>query len=178
MADIATIARPYAEALFSSAKPSDLALWSKQLDELAGYLENDELQTLVNNPKLSAVDLAKLVEGLLKSKPDDAVSAFIKLLANNHRLVILPEIAKQFTAMKNKSEGAAEAIITSAFPIEASALNDLLAALKKRFGGKELRPSVVISPELIGGIRVQVGDEVLDSSVRAQLGHMHDRLIA
>ncbi len=178
MADIATIARPYAEALFASAKPNDLSLWEKQLDELALYLENNELLTLVSNPKLGADNLATLVLGFLKSKPDEPIAAFIKLLANNHRLIVLPEIAKQFTAMKNKSEGAAEALITSAFPLEGAALNDLLVALKKRFGGKELRPTVVINPNLIGGIRVQVGDEVLDGSVRAQLGHLHDRLIA
>ncbi len=178
MADIATIARPYAEALFASAKPNDLSSWEKQLDELALYLENNELLTLVSNPKLGADNLATLVLGFLKSKPDEPIAAFIKLLANNHRLIVLPEIAKQFTAMKNKSEGAAEALITSAFPLEGAALNDLLVSLKKRFGGKELRPTVVINPNLIGGVRVQVGDEVLDGSVRAQLGHLHDRLIA
>lgn len=178
MADIATIARPYAEALFASAKPNDRSVWAGQLNELASYFENNELLTLANNPKLGAQDLAKLAEGLLKSKPDDALRAFIQLLANNHRLVALPEIAKQFTAMKNKSEGAAEAIITSAFPLEGSALSDLVTSLKKRFGGKELRPTIVIDPELIGGIRVQVGDEVLDGSVKAQLAQMHDRLVA
>jgi len=178
MADIATIARPYAEALFASAKSSELSVWAGQLDELARYFENDDLLTLINNPKLSSQDLVKLTEGFLKSKPDEAIHAFILLLANNHRLMILPEIAKQFMAMKNKSEGAAEAIITSAFPLDGRALSDLVASLKKRFGGKELRPTIIVDPELIGGIRVQVGDEVLDGSVKAQLSQMHDRLVA
>ncbi len=88
MADIATIARPYAEALFASAKPNDLSSWEKQLDELARYLENNELLTLVSNPKLGADELTKLVLGFLKSKPDESISSFIKLLANNHRLIV------------------------------------------------------------------------------------------
>jgi F-type H+-transporting ATPase subunit delta len=91
---------------------------------------------------------------------------------------VLPEIAKQFIAMKNQSEGAAEAIITSAFPMEGGALTELLASLKKRFGGKELRPTVVVDPELIGGVRVQVGDEVLDSSIKTRLVQMQINLSA
>ena len=83
-----------------------------------------------------------------------------------------PEIASQFEAMKNKSEGAAEVMITSAFPIEGSALNDLLSSLKKRFGGRDLRPTIQIDPALIGGVRIQVGDEVMDSSVKARLAQM------
>jgi F-type H+-transporting ATPase subunit delta len=88
----------------------------------------------------------------------------------------VPEIASQFEAMKNKSEGAAEVMITSAFPIEGSALNDLLSSLKKRFGGKELRPTIQIDPALIGGVRIQVGDEVMDSSVKARLAQMQASL--
>ena len=78
--------------------------------------------------------------------------------------------------MKNKSEGAAEVMITSAFPLEGRALNDLLSSLKKRFGGKELRPTIQVDPALIGGVRIQVGDEVMDSSVKAQLAQMQASL--
>jgi F-type H+-transporting ATPase subunit delta len=145
---------------------------------LAALFENAELIALANNPKLSSNDLFKLIEGLLKSKPDQGLASFLNLLANNHRLVVLPEIAKQFIAMKNQSEGAAEAIITSAFPMEGGALTELLASLKKRFGGKELRPTVVVDPELIGGVRVQVGDEVLDSSIKTRLVQMQINLSA
>lgn len=178
MADIATIARPYAEALFASAKPADLTPWAKQLEDLSAFFQNDELLSLANNPKLNPNDLFKLVEGLLQSKLDQGLTNFLKLLANNHRLMVLPEIAKQFVAMKNQSEGAAEAIITSAFPLEGSALKDLLASLKNRFGGKDLRPTVIVDPELIGGVRVQVGDEVLDSSIKTRLVQMQTNLSA
>ena len=178
MADIATIARPYAEALFASAKSSNLDAWAKQLEDLALLFENAELIALVHNPKLSTNNLLKLIEGLLKSKPDQSLANFLKLLANNHRLGVLPEITKQFIAMKNQSEGAAEAIITSAFPLEGVVLSELLASLKKRFGGKDLRPTIVVDPELIGGVRVQVGDEVLDSSIKTRLVQMQISLSA
>ena len=88
------------------------------------------------------------------------------------------EIARQFQAMKNQSEGAAEAIITSAFPLDGDALSSLLSSLKKRFGGKELRPTIQVDPALIGGVRIQVGDEVLDSSIKAQLAQMQASLEA
>jgi F-type H+-transporting ATPase subunit delta len=113
---------------------------------------------------------------MVKTKLDPKVASFLNLVNQNHRLAAVPEIAHQFEAMKNQSEGAAEVMITSAFPLEGSALNDLLSSLKKRFGGKELRPTIQVDPELIGGVRIQVGDEVMDSSVKAQLAQMQASL--
>lgn len=172
MAELATIARPYAEALFQSTKPAALATCLEQLNELAQIAALPELAALSNNPKVSADDLSKLLSGMVKTKLDGQVASFLNLLNQNHRLAALPEIAHQFEAMKNKSESAAEVNITSAFPLEGPALTDLLSSLKKRFGGKELRPTIQIDPELIGGVRIQVGDEVMDSSVKAQLAQM------
>ena len=172
MAELATIARPYAEALFQSAKPAELATILEQLSELAQLAEQPEIAVLSNNPKVSADDLTKLLSGMVKTKLAGKIASFLSLVNQNHRLAAVPEIAHQFKAMKNKSEGAAEVMITSAFPLEGSALNDLLSSLKKRFGGKELRPTIQVDPALIGGVRIQVGDEVLDSSVKAQLAQM------
>ncbi|CAM3754271.1 F0F1 ATP synthase subunit delta [Polynucleobacter antarcticus] len=172
MADLATIARPYAEALFQSAKPAELAAYLQQLHELAQLAALPEVAVLSNNPKVSADDLSKLLSGMVKTKLDGKVSSFLSLINQSHRLSAIPEIAIQFEAMKNKSEGAAEVLITSAFPLEGSALNDLLLSLKKRFGGKELRPTIQVDPALIGGVRIQVGDEVMDSSVKARLAQM------
>jgi F-type H+-transporting ATPase subunit delta len=176
MAELATIARPYAEALFQSAKPAELAACLEQLNELAQLAALPEISVLSNNPKVSADDLSRLLSGMVKTKLDAKVASFLNLVNQNHRLAALPEIADQFEAMKNMSEGAAEVNITSAFPIEGPALSELLSSLKKRFGGKELRPTIQIDPELIGGVRIQVGDEVLDSSVKAQLAQMQTSL--
>jgi F-type H+-transporting ATPase subunit delta len=176
MAELATIARPYAEALFQSAKPAELASILEQLNELAQLAAQPEVAGLSNNPKVSADDLTKLLSGMVKTKLDGKVASFLSLVNQSHRLAAIPEIASQFEAMKNKSEGAAEVMITSAFPIEGRALNDLLSSLKKRFGGKDLRPTIQIDPTLIGGVRVQVGDEVMDSSVKARLAQMQASL--
>ncbi|MFZ4062311.1 MAG: F0F1 ATP synthase subunit delta [Polynucleobacter sp.] len=172
MAELATIARPYAEALFQSAKPAELAGCLEQLNELAQLAVLPEVAALSNNPKVSSEDLSKLLSGMVQTKLDGKLSSFLSLVNQNHRLSAIPEIASQFEAMKDKSEGAAEVMITSAFPLEGSALKDLLSSLKKRFGGKELRPTIQVDPALIGGVRIQVGDEVMDSSVKARLAQM------
>ncbi|QWE14605.1 F0F1 ATP synthase subunit delta [Polynucleobacter sp. AP-Sving-400A-A2] len=176
MAELATIARPYAEALFQSAQPAEFATCLEQLNELAQLAALPEVAALSNNPKVSADDVSKLLSGMVKTKLDSKVASFLSLVNQSHRLSAMPEIALQFEAMKNQSEGAAEVMITSAFPLEGSALNDLLSSLKKRFGGKELRPTIQVDPELIGGVRIQVGDEVMDSSVKAQLAQMQASL--
>jgi F-type H+-transporting ATPase subunit delta len=176
MAELATIARPYAEALFQSAKPAELAIFLEQLNELAQLVALPEVAALSNNPKVSADDLSKLLSSMVKTKPDGKILSLLNLVNQNHRLSAVPEIASQFETMKNQSEDAAEVMITSAFPLEGSALNDLLSSLKKRFGGKELRPTIQVDPALIGGVRIQVGDEVLDSSVKARLAQMQASL--
>ncbi|HAT38734.1 F0F1 ATP synthase subunit delta [Polynucleobacter necessarius] len=176
MAELATIARPYAEALFQSVKPTELAAILEQLNELAQLAVLPEVAGLSNNPKVSADDLTKLLSRMVKTKLDGKVTSFLSLVNQRHRLAAIPEIASQFESMKNKREGAADVMITSAFPIEGSALNDLLSGLKKRFGCKDLRPTIQIDPALIGGVRIQVGDEVMDSSVKARLAQMQASL--
>ena len=178
MADLATIARPYAEALFSSVKPAEFGSALVQLSELAQLSSMPDVAVLANNPKISADELSKLMSGMVKTKLDDKVNSFLGLVNKNHRLAAMPEIAAQFELLKNQSEGTAEVLITSAFPLEGDALSSLLASLKKRFGGKELRPTIEVDPSLIGGVRVQVGDEVLDSTVKAQLATMQASLSA
>jgi len=178
MADIATIARPYAEALSELAKDTELANWSELLFELAQLAANPDIASLATNPNVSTLQICELLTAGTKTVINEPIKQFIKLVAQNHRISVIPEIALQFEQIKNQREGAAEVNITSAFPIDDAALETLLASLSKRFGGRNLRPIVNIDPELIGGVRVQVGDEVLDSSVKSRLQAMQAAMSA
>lgn len=176
MAEIATIARPYAEALFKATGngAAGAVAW---LDELAAVAANEQLRQFADNPKSTADQVYGLVTGVMKSALDASGQNFLRTVIENGRLAVLPEIAAQFRALKNAQQGAFDAVVHSAFPLDASALADLSGVLEKRFGRK-LNLQVELQPELIGGIRVVVGDEVLDTSVKARLERMKTALLA
>jgi F-type H+-transporting ATPase subunit delta len=180
MAEFSTVARPYAEALFAAAR-ADKSLgaeaWLDLVDELAQIASNPDVHEVMSDPRLSDDQRAKVFASVAKSKLPPEATNFIQLLAENDRLALLPEIARQFAGLKNASEGTAQADITSAFALSEAQVKDLIVALEKKFGLK-LKPNVVIDPSLIGGVRVAVGDQVLDTSVQAQLAHMRDTLAA
>jgi len=115
--------------------------------------------------------------GLVKAPVSDSARRFVALLIENGRATALPEIAEQFNQLKNRLEGTALAEISSAFPLEDAQVQQLVGALEKKFGLK-LKPTVTVDASLIGGVRVVVGDQVLDTSVRAQLDRMRDTLAA
>ena len=170
MAELATIARPYADALYK-ASLSDLsaaAVWVDQLQEIAS---NTQLQQYADNPNVSDDQVFEVISGVVKTALPEMAKNFLRAVIENGRLSALPEIAQQFRTLKNAQGGSSDAVVYSAFAIDSVALGDLAAALEKRFGRK-LNVSVELQPELIGGIRVVVGDEVLDSSVKARLEQM------
>jgi F-type H+-transporting ATPase subunit delta len=179
MAELATIARPYAEALFRVAEGGDAAGWSTLLQELAQVARLPEVLSISSSPKVSHAQVCELLLTAIKSPIKDTPQAknFVQMLVDNHRLVLLPEIATQFEELKNAREGAADAQIVSAFPLEGAQLDDLVASLERKFKRK-LKPSVEVDASLIGGVRVTIGDEVLDSSVRARLASMQTALTA
>jgi len=179
MAELSTIARPYAEALFAAAQGDEagLASWSGLLTELAGVASLDDVREALTDPRLVDSQRVELFCGLVKSPLPAKLRNFIELLVANDRILLLPQIAEQFELLKNRQEGSALAEITSAFALNEGQLNELLAGLEKKFGLK-LKPAVTVDPTLIGGVRVVVGDQVLDTSVRAQLARMRDTLAA
>ncbi len=179
MAELATIARPYAEALFSSAGAQAADL-KPQLAGVAALAADPELRQYADNPKVNADQVFDLVAGISLQQGlslDSKVGNLLRTVIENGRLAALPEISTQYGALVNGSSGVSDATIQSAFPIEGDALADVVATLEKRFG-KKLNATVDIAPELIGGIRVVVGDEVLDTSVKARLEQMKLALIA
>jgi len=176
MAEIATIARPYAEALFKAAGTQAAAL-SAEVGALAAVAADEQLRQFADNPKTSTEQVFAVVLGVVQQPLSAAAQNFLRTVLDNGRLSALPEISAQFHALVNAQSGVSDALIESAFPIEASQLPDVVATLEKRFARK-LNARVDVRPELIGGIRVVVGDEVLDASVKARLDHMKVALTA
>ncbi|MBB3180123.1 F0F1 ATP synthase subunit delta [Variovorax sp. Sphag1AA] len=176
MAELATIARPYAEALFK-ASASDLSGAAAWLEKVAAIGANPELQQFADNPKVTADQVIGVVGGAFGAPLPPAANNFLMALLENGRFHALPEIAKQFRTLANAQSGTSDAVVYSAFPIDATALGNVAATLEKRFGRK-LQVTVQQDPSLIGGIRVVVGDEVLDTSVKARLEQMKVALVA
>jgi F-type H+-transporting ATPase subunit delta len=176
MAEIATIARPYAEALFkaSGADSSSVAVW---LDELAAVAANSQLLQFADDPKATSQQIFDVVSGVAKAKLPEMGQNFLRTVVDNGRLSALPEIAGQFRALVNAKQGSFDAVVYSAFDIDAATLAGLSGGLEKRFGRK-LNLKVELQPDLIGGIRVVVGVEVFDTSVKARLQQMEAALTA
>jgi F-type H+-transporting ATPase subunit delta len=180
MAELATIARPYADALFKASTAGagvDLGSTAAWLDELAAIAANPQLRQLADNPKVTADEVYAVVTGVARSALPDTAKNFLRTVIDNGRINALPEVASQFRALVNRRNGSSDAVVYSAFPVEAAALADVSSALERRFGRK-LNLSVQLDESLIGGIRVVVGDEVLDTSVKARLEQMKAALTA
>jgi len=176
MAELATIARPYAEALYKACG-SDATTVLGWLDELAAVTADPQLLQFADSPKTTADQIYGLISGVMKSALTVHAQNFLRMLIDNRRLAFLPEIASQFRALANAYSGSSDAVVFSAFPMDSAALSDTAKVLEQRFGRK-LNVSVELQPELIGGIRVVIGDEVLDTSVKARLEQMKVALSA
>lgn len=176
MAELATIARPYAEALYKSSR-ADLASSSNWLDALAAVAANGQLLQFAENPKVTSQQVFDVVSDVARVQLPTVGQNFLRTVIENGRLAALPEIAHQFRLLRNSQSGASDATVYSAFPISAQQLDELTGALEKRFGRK-LNLTVQEDPSLIGGIRVVAGDEVLDTSVKARLEQMKVALTA
>jgi F-type H+-transporting ATPase subunit delta len=175
MAEISTIARPYAEAAFKLAREqSALPSWGDALARLASVVSRPELRDVIGNPKVGAAQLAGLLTestGTLSAEQRN----FVALLVDNERVDAAGEIVKQFDALRNGVEGVVEAHVASAYPLSEAQIADITGTLAAKFGKKvKVVPSV--DTELIGGVSIRVGDEVTDLSVRGKLSQLANAL--
>lgn len=171
MAENVTIARPYAEAIFALADAGGaLGRWSQTLAVMAAVAANPELRAASGNPNLSADQVYGLFAGACGDLASEAQN-LVRILIENGRLATLPEILEVYEELKNAREGVVEALITSAYPLDSGQLSALVADLGQRFKRK-IKPQVIVDATLIGGVRMQVGDEVIDGSVRGKLAAM------
>ena len=177
MAELATIARPYAEALFKATPEAEQSAWVAQVATLGQVANDAQLQGFASNPRVTQEQVFGVVTEAAKVALAPVVANFLRTVLENGRLPALPVMAEQFQALVQARQGVSEARIVSAFPVSDSQVADILGPLEKRFGRK-LTAKVDVDPELIGGVRVVVGDEVLDTSVKARLERMKSALLA
>jgi F-type H+-transporting ATPase subunit delta len=178
MAEPSTIARPYAEAAFKLADAhGKLAEWSAALANLAAVAADARVRAAIGDPNLPAAKVAGLFIAVLAGRLSGEAENFVRVLAENGRLEVLAEIRGQFEALKNAREGVVEAEVQTAFEMDPAQLADLVARLEKKTGRK-VRARVSVDKSLIGGVKVLIGDKVIDGSARAQLAALETALKA
>lgn len=169
MAEITTIARPYAEAIARLAKESNgWAAWSAELGLMAAVMQDEQIAGVVANPAVSSERVAELLVAICDGKLSENGKNFVSVLAENNRYGVLPEILRLFEEIKSAQEGVLEAVITTAYELTPSQLGDLIAKLETKLNCK-ISATQQVDARLIGGVVIQVGDEVLDASVRGKL---------
>lgn len=172
MAETITIARPYAEALFSLAKKQkQLVEWEAVLQRLASVMRHANLAAWVDNPRFTHEQVETLLSSLLEGTVNLQTHNLLNILIANNRLHLLPEIDFLYQKLKAEHESTVDAVVNSAHPLNKAQLKLLSERLEKRFARK-INISTHIEPELLGGVKIVVGDEVIDASVRGKLQAM------
>jgi F-type H+-transporting ATPase subunit delta len=172
VAELVTIARPYAQAAFGLAKDKGkLAQWSEMLRFMAEVWNDDQVQLALTNPKFTKDDVEHFLLGICGERLDGAARNLLVLLVRNDRLSTLPSIVELYEKLREEHENIVEARVDSAFPLSDQQLAKLVVTLERRTGRK-VQATVAVVPELIGGVTVQIGDDVWDASVRGQLSNM------
>ncbi|MGZ5156351.1 MAG: F0F1 ATP synthase subunit delta [Caldimonas sp.] len=181
MAELATIARPYAEALMKASANGNAAALAAEIAALAQVAGDAQMISLADNPKVESAQVFDLLTSVATTPSGaplgEAAKNLLHAVIDNGRFAALPEIAAQFQALVDARSGTSQATIESAFPLDATQTAEVKAAMERRFR-RNLDVEVVVRPELIGGVRVVVGDEVLDISIRARLEQMKAALAA
>ena len=176
MAELSTLARPYAKATFNAALDSQaLEAWSQQLANLAVISEQAEVENLIANPALSASDKAAALKDIAGDAIGEGVISLIDVLAENRRLSLIGEIRVQFETLKAEQEKSADVLVTSAFSLSDSQQQTLTEKLTAKLG-RQVKLTVETDEALIGGVLIKSGDLVIDGSVRGKLAKLAEAM--
>ena len=172
MAEIATVARPYAEGTFAAAREaSRLAPVGEALTLVAAIAADEQMRSALSNPKVSSAQKKELFAAVAGERLDEIARNLVAMLVDNHREVLLGSIAEQFDELKRDHERVLRAHITSAQPLTDGQRAEITTALEKRYG-RTIEAELDVDPTLLGGARVQIGDQVIHASVRDALAQM------
>lgn len=176
MAEAISVARPYALAAFDEAsKLGDLKGWSDLLQAAAHAVAHPEVRALITSPRVLRSQIESLMLALAGNKASVTGQNFIRLLVESQRLILLPEIAAMFEAMRAEAEMSVDVVVASAFELDETQKQKIVVAMKKRMG-REIRLHCEIDRELLGGIVIRAGDKVIDGSARSHLSGLASAL--
>lgn len=169
MAETVTIARPYAQAAFRFANARQaLKSWSDMLELLAAIVSHEDMRSLIESPRLSEDRLADLVIQIAGEHIDAHAANFVRVLADNRRLALLPDISALFEIQRRNAEGRVQAELISAFPVTDAQQEKIVQSLRVRLG-RDIELTCRVEPDLLGGAIIRAGDLVIDGSVRGKL---------
>lgn len=172
MAEPVTIARPYAEAAFRFAREQNaLPAWSDALQLIKAVVADAQIAALIDAPNVGAAELEGVIIGAVGKHLSGEARNFVQVLVQNRRLGLIVPISDMFEELRREHEGTMEATVVSAQPLTDGQLQPLVTSLEKRYGRK-ITAKVEIDPQLIGGLKIMVGDKVIDATVRGRLDAM------
>jgi len=176
MAELSTMARPYAQAVFELAREhNDLESWSDMLEFVTAVVTHEDMQAPLNNPRTSKSQVAGLILDICGDRLDKPGANMIKVLADNNRLTLLPEITEQYEQFRADAENTIQAELISALPVSDEKQNKIAGALKKRLG-REIELTCTIDESRLGGAVIRAGDLVIDGSASGRLDKLSNTL--
>ncbi len=169
MAELVTLARPYAQAIFKLAmEKKQLPAWSKTLVNLLELVSEKSIAALIKDVTVSKQDLSDVLVEVSAKAINTQGKNLLRVLVENGRLTLLAEIAAVYELLRAEEEGAVEADVITAFPLTEAMEKKIASALKARLG-KKVKINAVIDKSVIGGAIIRAGDLVIDGSASGKL---------
>ena len=172
MSEFTTAARPYAKAAFEAAQAeSKQAEWSDALQFIDAVVCNDDFVAVIDNPSMGAEAKGDILVDICGDKLSETQKNFIKVMAENSRLMLMPEIVVLYEALRATAENTVEATAIAAYALSDAQVQSMTDALKKKLGC-DVTLTTEVDSSLIGGVIIRAGDLVIDGSTQAKIGSL------